>query len=174
MNTNRFCVHHFMSCTKCMYVHQEPPFACAPSSTLCMGIKAPPLQGSKASSSPSMEKESKTHEATNSFCVHHLSCHAQSACMCIKSHFVHVLQAPPCAWAARSHLCEAPKPPLAPRWRKNASHTTKSFCAHQSSIFMSSTMCMYVHLHPPYAYPDAFYSLPTKCMSNSCRKWCWL
>ena len=76
MNTNSFCVHHFMPCTKCMYVHQEPPYACAPSSTLCMGIKAQSLQCSKASPSPSMEKECKTCESTSSFCAVKISVHA--------------------------------------------------------------------------------------------------
>ncbi len=80
--TNSFCAHHFMTCKMCVHMHQEPPCACAPSSTLCVCIKAPPLQGPKAFSPSSMEKEYTPCKATNCFCAHHF----MTCTMCVHMH----------------------------------------------------------------------------------------
>ena len=114
--------HHFMSCTMCMYVHQEPLCACAPSSTLRMGSKVPSLRGSKASPCPSMEKECKPHNkkflCTPKFNLHvkhnvHVCASTStlciSRCVLLTSHQVYVkflskmvLVVMNCAWLTTS------------------------------------------------------------------------
>ena len=158
-----------MPCTKCMYVHQEPLCACAPSSTLRMGSKVPSLRGSKASPCPSMEKECKPHNkkflCTPKFNLHvkhnvHVCASTStlciSRCVLLTSHQVYVkflskmvLVVMNCAWLTTSfhvhrlhgkHHC----------WPSSGPILAKLLPTPRQSV------C-----------PDAFYLLPTKCRSNS-------